>query len=143
VLLDRRDTALATFSPQPAALTGTVWRVTGFADGHRGWAGLRRSSLVTVEFDPEGRVRGFGGCVPYGGTWNVVDRRLDVGPLRSAHADCDGFTDLWAQQQAYLASLGRATALRRDGDRLELLAGSGEVVATAEAMPRGGPIARR
>jgi heat shock protein HslJ len=143
VLLDRRDTALASFAPQPAALTDTVWRVTGFADGHRGWSGLRRSSLVTVEFDPEGRVRGFGGCAPYGGVWAVVDRRLDVGPLQSAHADCEAFVDLRAQQRSYLRSLGRAAALRRDGDRLELLDGAGEVVATAEAMPRGGPIARR
>lgn len=78
VLLDRRDAVLAISSPQPAALTDTVWRVTGYADGHPGWSGLRRSSLVTVEFDPEVGVRG-----------------------------------------------------------------SGEVVATAEAMPRGGPVARR
>lgn len=142
VLLDRRGTPLATFVPQPAGLTGTVWRVTGFADAGQGWSIPRRGSLITVEFDSEGRVRGFGGCSPYSGAWAVVDARLDLGPLVPVRPECAGTTELRAQERAYLRTVGRATALEREGVRLALRDASGAVVATADALPRGEPAAQ-
>lgn len=143
VLLDARGAALATFVPQPSGLTGQVWRVLGYGDGARSAIGVRPGSLVTVEFDPEGRVRGFGGCSPYGGTWSLAERRLAIGPLQPAvGGGCDR-PDLRSQEEAVLQSLERASAIRRDGERLELRDAAGTLVATATALPRTAPVSQR
>jgi heat shock protein HslJ len=143
VLLDRRGAELATFVRQPAGLVDKVWRVTGYADASRAIVGVRPGSLITAEFDTDGRVRGFGGCSPYAGPWMLADKRLAVGPLQSANVDCASTADLRGQQEAFLTSIGSAVAMRRDGDRLELRDASGAVVATAAAIPRTAPVSSR
>jgi len=143
VLADRHGTPLAVFAPQPAGLVDTVWRVTAYSDAARSMVGVLPGSLITVEFDPDGRVRGFGGCSRYAGPWALADRRLSVGPLRHARAACAGPADLKAQEDAYLQSIGSVAAMRRDGERLELRDASGSVVATAAAVPRTAPLSRR
>lgn len=143
VLLDARGAALATFVPQPSGLTGKVWRVMGYGDGARSAVGVRPGSLVTVEFDPEGRVRGFGGCAPYAGTWSLVERRLAIGPLQTVRGGGCDRPDLQTQEEAVLQSLSRAAAMRQDGERLELRDTSGALVATATALPRTAPVSQR
>ncbi len=143
VLADRHGTPLAVFAPQPAGLVDTVWRVTAYAGAARSMVGVLPGSLITVEFDPDGRVRGFGGCSRYAGPWALAERRLNVGPLQYARAGCAGPADLKAQEAAYLKSIGSAAAMRRDGERLELRDANGSVVATAAAVPRTAPISRR
>ena len=143
MLLDANGSALATFVPQPSGLTGQVWRVLGYGDGARAAVGLRPGTLVTVEFDAEGRVRGFGGCSPYAGTWSLAERRLSIGPLQPVRSGCGDRPELQAQEDAVLQSLARAAAIRRDGERLELRDAAGALVATATALPRTEPISRR
>lgn len=143
VLLDAHGAALATFVPQPSGLTGQVWRVLGYGDATRAAVGVRPGTLVTVEFDAEGRVRGFGGCSPYAGTWALAERRLSIGPLQPVRSGCGDRPDLQAQEEAVLQSLARAAAVRRDGERLELRDASGALVATATALPRTEPVSRR
>ena len=143
VLLDRRGAELASFERQPPGLVDKVWRVTGFADASRAIVGVRPDSLITAEFDTDGRVRGFGGCSPYAGPWMLADKRLAVGPLQSANVACTSTADLRVQQQAFLSSIGSAVAMRRDGDQLELRDASGAVVATAAAMARTAPVSSR
>jgi heat shock protein HslJ len=143
VLLDSRGAALATFAPQPSGLVDKVWRVTGYADASQAIVGVRPGSLITVEFDTDGRVRGFGGCSPYAGPWAMAERRLNVGPLQSANTACAGPSDLREQETAYLRSIASATAMRREGERLELRDAAGAVVATAAAMPRTAPVSQQ
>ena len=144
VLVDARGAALATFVPQPSGLTGKVWRVLGYTDATRAAVGVRPGSLITVEFDAEGRVRGFGGCSSYAGTWTLADRRLSVGPLQPVRGTgCTGPADLQAQEEAVLQSLSRAVTARQDGERLELRDATGATVATAAALPRTEPVSRR
>jgi heat shock protein HslJ len=143
VLLDRRRAELATFVRQPAGLVDKVWRVTGYADASRAIVGVRPGSLITAEFDTDGRLRGFGGCSPYAGPWMLADKRLAVGPLQSANVACTSTADLRGQQDAFLSSIGSAVAIRRDGERLELRNASGAVVATAAAMARTAPVSSR
>lgn len=143
VLLDRRGAELATFVRQPAGLVDKVWRVTGYADATRAIVGVRPGSLITAEFDTDGRMRGYGGCSPYAGPWMLADKRLAVGPLQSANVVCTSSADLRGQQEAFLSSIGSAVSMRRDGDRLELRDASGAVVATAAAMAQTVPVSRR
>lgn len=143
VLLDPRGAALAVFQRQPTGLVDKVWRVTGYADASRAIVGVRPGSLITVEFDTDGRVRGFGGCSPYAGPWAMAERGLNVGPLQSSRAACAGPADLLLQEEAYLRSIGSATAMHREGERLELRNATGAVVATAAAMPRTAPVSRQ
>ena len=49
---------------QPAGLVDQVWRVTGYADAARAIVGVRPGSLITAEFDTDGRLRVYGGCSP-------------------------------------------------------------------------------
>ena len=142
-LLDARGVGIATFVPQPSGLTGKVWRVLAYGDGPRAATDVRPNSLVTLEFDTEGRVRGFGGCSPYAGTWSIASRRLAIGALHPlGHDGCPGALDLKAQEHAVLRALSRATTLRQDGERLELRDASDAVVAAAAALPRLAAAAR-
>ncbi|MFZ4756819.1 MAG: META domain-containing protein [Burkholderiaceae bacterium] len=143
VLLDAHGAALARFAPQPAGLTGKTWRVFTFADGTQTGTLVRRASLVTVEFDADGRVRGFGGCSAYGGFWSLAGERLSVGPLQSASANCPDRADLKAQQNAVLQALTRASSIQHDGERFQLRDASGTVVASGTALPRIDAISRR
>ena len=143
VLLDAQGVALARFAPQPAGLTGKTWRVFTFADGAQTGTLVRRASLVTVEFDADGRVRGFGGCSAYGGYWSLAGEQLSVGPLQSAGAHCPDRADLKAQQQAVLQALSRASSIQQDGERFQLRDASGTVVASGTALPRIETVSRR
>lgn len=71
---------------------------------------------------------GLGGCNRFGGRYEQAGDRLSFSPLMATRMACR--PDIMTAEQAFFDILAKVTAMRRDGDRLELLGGEGKVLAT-------------
>ncbi|HZZ91414.1 MAG TPA: META domain-containing protein [Usitatibacter sp.] len=97
------------------SLAGTRW--TGVVEGTPDPRILPR-----LEFTP-GRVAGFTGCNMLSGTWRVENGELHVGPLATTKRMCLGPAgDI---EKRFLAALGAASRVTREGDRLVFTAPGG------------------
>ena len=74
---------------------------------------------------------GSGGCNNLNGSYNTDGAALTFGPVATTKMMC---ADTMEQEQRFLKTLGGVRNWRVDGDRLELLDGSGGVVARFEAV---------
>lgn len=73
---------------------------------------------LTLEFLPDGTVRGSGGCNNFSGKYTLAGESLSFGPLMSTKKSCGPAAD--EQEYSYLSFLGRIKSLKVDGDELEL-----------------------
>ena len=77
---------------------------------------------LTLEFLPDGTVKGSGGCNDFTGTYSLAGESLTFGPLASAKKSCGPAAD--EQEYTYTTFLARIKKLKVDGDELELFAES-------------------
>jgi heat shock protein HslJ len=127
-----RDAAGPTDTPSDAAssvkapptLLGPTWRLVSL-DGREAIPGVR----VTAVFGEDDRVAGSAGCNGYFGRATAKGDQLAVGLLGSTLMHC-GAEGVMAQEQAYLAALGKATTYRLVGSGLELGPAPGVVTLT-------------
>jgi len=137
VLADADGQELARFAPQSITLPATTWRVTGFNSGDDAVTSLADGTRMTLDFGPSDSLAGSSGCNRYRATYTVTDpEALVIGPVLGTRRLCAGPEGVMAQEDAYLAALGRARSFRIDADRLELRDADGalQVVATRRAL---------
>ena len=115
-------------APQESAMAITLTEVSWELVSLRGEAAPlgARGKALTLEFDGEGRVGGFGGCNGFNGSveHDEGEGKLSVGLLASTMMACPEGMEL---ERAYHAALGEVDAYRIDGQRLYLLSQGQEI----------------
>lgn len=95
--------------PGPQYLVGSEWQLRDL-----GGTPVLEDNSPTLSFVDPGRVSGNGSCNRYGGSAELGDGTIKVGPLAATKMACTPEVD--AQERAYLAALQNAA-------RLELVGG--------------------
>ena len=97
--------------PLPGDLAGTHWMAKTVAGQP-----VPEDMAVTLEFEGADRVQGRSGCNRYNGPIGVADGKLQIGPLATTRMACP--PPQMAMEQAFLAALADARALRHDNSAL-------------------------
>lgn len=116
--------ACASYAPAASSdLAGTRWAVQSI-DGRP-----TQMRAPSVEFAPEDRISGAGGCNRYSGLYEAAGGAIDVRALGRTEMACD--TNLMRQEDAFFAVLDRAERYRREADRLVITAEDGSALVLA------------
>lgn len=135
LLMDGAGATLATFVAQGTELAGTAWQITAYNNGNQAVVGLVAGSAITLEFLPEGRVRGSGGCNHYNGSYTSSADQLKIGPVGATRRACAEPEGVMAQEAAFLRALETVASARREGHRLELRTATGALAVTMTPAP--------
>ena len=104
--------------PSAQSLVGSEWQLRDL-----GGAPVLEDVRATLSFADPGRVTGNGSCNRYGGTVELGDGTIKVGPVMTTKMACTPEID--AQERAYLAALQNAS-------RTELV--NGELVVHCDSL---------
>jgi heat shock protein HslJ len=133
VLLDAAGAAVATFAPQATGLAGTAWEVTGYNNGRQAVVSVMTGTRLTMEFMPDGKLRGSAGCNSFVGSYTSSGSNLTIGSVAATRKACLEPEGTMAQEAAFLRALETVATARREGERLELRTASGALAATLSA----------
>lgn len=99
-------------------LAGTQWRLESMGPKDARTP-VMQASIITLEFQPDGRVSGDSGCNSYSGTYVIRDGKIAYGEMVSTLRACAD--DLLNQQeQKYTLALQSAGIIEQSGDRLTI-----------------------
>jgi len=109
-------------------LAGSAWQPSFISA-----AELPPGIVMQVEFQPEGKITGTGGCNRFFGGYTVSGNRIKIGPLASTRKGCPG---LLRAETALFARLQAATSFMQTDTTLTLFDEAGaklaQFVRTAE-----------
>lgn len=92
-------------------LTNKVWKLE-FLRQNEVEIGIEQQ-IPTLEFDMQGKVKGFGGCNSFFGSFTVHGRTINIGEIGATRKFCDGEMEL---ENSYFEALGiEARALFSEG----------------------------
>jgi heat shock protein HslJ len=130
-LLNAGGATLATLAPQPTALAGTAWSVTGVNNGKQAVVGVITGTELTLKFAADGKLQGSGGCNRFNGSFSEAGKSLRIGRLASTRMACAEPEGRMAQEAQFLAALESAASARREGDTLVLRTATGALAVSA------------
>lgn len=132
ILTDAAGTDRVVLSPaKPASLEGTLWTLTGLADGDA-IASPVLGSEVTAEF-AEGTLSGSAGCNRYTASYTREGTALTLGPAGATKMACLDPAGVMEQEQAFLAALETVASYATKCASLTLFDADGAVVMTFQA----------
>ena len=102
-------------------LAGSEWRPS-FMSAAELPAGVK----IEVEFKPDGRITGSGGCNRFFGGYSVSGNHIKIGPLASTRKGCPGLIKLEA---TFFATLQAASSFAQTDTTLILFDASGDKLA--------------
>jgi heat shock protein HslJ len=137
LLLSADGTTLATLAVQSLLLMGTSWHATGINNGRQAVESIVNGTLVTLSFGGEGDASGSGGCNHYSGHYDVAGSRISIGNIAVTTMACAEPPGVMEQEQAFLKALAAATAVRFEGERLDLRMPDGALAASFVRAPGG------
>lgn len=117
----------------PAPLTGTHWKLIQLGNAQVSVPDSPREPHVVLQ---DGRAVGSGGCNRMSGGYTLDGERLKFTPMVATKMACEGAMQ---HEQPLFDALSKTSAWRVNGKQLELLDGSGAVVARFEARPQARP----
>jgi len=118
----------ASASAADAGLAGTHWRLVSV--GGLAADVSRREPFILL--DADGRLSGGTGCNRFAGGYVADGGYLTIGEVATTRMYCAA---VWSQERAILDALPLVTRWQVTGDRLELLGGTGLVLAVFQAAP--------
>lgn len=118
------------------ALTGTLWKVTGYNNGEEAVVSALSGTELTAVFGDEGRVWGSAGCNSYNGAYASGGATISVGDVAVTEMACTEPEGVMEQEIAYLAALQSAKTWSIRGGMLELRTAEGAIAVT---FASGGP----
>ena len=80
-------------------------------------------------FTEDGTMSANVGCNQAGGSYRLDDSGLEIGPLAATRKMCE--QEVMGQEDAFFAAMGQVSEYRADGDVLQLLDVSGNILITA------------
>jgi heat shock protein HslJ len=95
-------------------LAGTSWQAVEIAS----LRDLRGDHIPTIEFVAPARIRGHGGCNPYGAHFNAFADRLEIDGVVGGANDCDA--DVVTRQNTLLSILSESWSYEVEGDTLTI-----------------------
>ena len=91
---------------------------------------IRGEEPLTMQFHPDGKVEGFGGCNKFTGQYTLDGDKLQFGPFASTHMSCGPAAD--EREFTFLTILPKVQRLKVEGDNLTLITESqGEIELTS------------
>ena len=102
-------------------LAGSEWRPS-FMSAAELPAGIK----MQVEFQPDGKITGNGGCNRFFGGYTISGNRIKIGPLASTRKGCPGLLRL---ETAFFATLQAAGSFEQTDTTLILFDASGAKLA--------------
>ena len=81
---------------------------------------------MVVQFNPDGRITGNGGCNQFFGGYTISGNHIKIGPLGSTRKGCPG---LLLAETALFATLEAANSFEQDGTTLVLFDAAGTKLA--------------
>ncbi len=115
-------------SAADASLAGTHWRLVSI--GATAADASRREPFI--ELDDHGRLIGGTGCNSFGGGYVIDGDYLTFGQVATTRMFCEA---VWEQERAILDALPKVARWQVKDDRLELIGGTGVVLAVFQAEP--------
>lgn len=104
-------------APDPDALKnamiGKVWQCESLFSRE-----VSGETPLTLEFMPDGTMRGNGGCNAFTGTYVLAGNSITFGPIASTKKSCGAATD--EQEYTFFMFLAQINSVKVDGDELEL-----------------------
>lgn len=128
-LLDASGAVVVEYAAVPRDAYLGSWSARMVNNGRQAVASIEAGSEITLEVREVGAVSGNATCNRYMGTCTVAGRAIAFGALATTRMACAA-PELAAQEQAYLAALGRAAAWEVSGDVLELRDAGGALQAS-------------
>jgi heat shock protein HslJ len=136
-LLDDGGSVRVALVPPGAAAAGLTgdWLVRRLSGRGGDLVAPLEGMAVSVAFGPDGRATGSTGCRTFEAGYSVEADRVVIAPIAAVGLPCEG--DLRGQDRRVLGLLEEVVEWRRDGERLILAGGSGNVLleATVSASP--------
>ncbi len=131
------DGALVASYQQQAApqLTGINWEVVNYNHNQQAVVGVLEGTQITAIFGEDGQMSGSAGCNNYSAGYTVDGNAITIGPAISTMMFCADPEGVMEQEMAYLQALPSAATYVVQGDRLDLLAADGTIVAIYAAAP--------
>lgn len=131
------DSALvASYQPQTASqLTGVNWELVNYNHNQQAVQGVLLGTQITAVFGEDGQMSGTAGCNNYSAGYSVDGNAITIGPAISTMMFCGDPEGVMEQEMAYLQALPSAATYVVQGDRLDLLAADGTIVAIYAAKP--------
>jgi heat shock protein HslJ len=120
-------TGCAAAQPAAADPTGKLWKLDSYLDGQGQSANALPDAQATLEF-AAGKLSGSTGCNSYFASYQLDGSKLTISPAGSTMMACPD--ERMTQESAFLAALGRVTAYRLAGGKLELLDTGGKAQLT-------------
>jgi len=117
-------------SPPDRPLTNTYWKLIELGGKKAEVYENQREPNLILKTE-KNAVGGSGGCNNFAGSYTIDGPKLTFSPLASTRKMCIAGME---QEDAYLKALARVAAWRTAGDDLELLDGTGAVVARFVAV---------
>jgi polar amino acid transport system substrate-binding protein len=113
-------------------LVGTQWQVISYYDPNNGggMASVLSGTSLTAAFGADGMVNGSAGCNSYSARYVVDGSLLAITPPTSTLRVCETPQGIMGQETAFLAALVSAGSFAIDGNQLNILNASGQVVLT-------------
>jgi heat shock protein HslJ len=100
-----------------ADLTGGDWHPTFLSASE-----LPAGGDIVVQFTPDGKISGYGGCNRFFGAYTVSDNHIEIGPVASTRKGCPGVIEI---ETAFFATLRAAQSFTQEGDTLVLYDAAG------------------
>lgn len=100
-----------------ADLAGSEWRPSFMRASE-----LPAASHMVVQFNPDGRITGNGGCNQFFGGYTVSGNHIEIGPIASTRKGCPG---LIGAEATFFATLEAAKSFAQDGTTLVLFDAAG------------------
>ena len=127
---------VASYQPQTASqLTGVNWEVVNYNHNQQAVQGVLLGTQITAVFGEDGQMSGTAGCNNYSAGYTVDGNAITIGPAISTMMFCGDPEGVMEQEMAYLQALPSAATYVVQGDRLDLLAADGTIVAIYAAKP--------
>jgi heat shock protein HslJ len=145
-IADSEGNTVLTYSTlKPLPLVDTQWQLTSYSNGKGGVVSVLVGTEITALFSQDGHVSGTAGCNNYNAAYEVEGNRITIGPAASTMMMCPGPEGLMEQEQTYLEALESVAGYQIEGDNLQLMDSSGQVMLSytvRESAPLVGPMWR-
>jgi heat shock protein HslJ len=127
------STMPATDTQGDAALTGTYWTLSSYADTNGNMVDVLPEAEITAVFGEDGSLSGSSGCNNYNTSYQVDGNNITVNEMIAATMmACP--EPIMAQETAYLANLPAAATFEIAADTLTLMDASGNQIAVFTAQ---------
>ena len=127
---------LATLARQSEMLAGTSWRITGINNGRQAVVSVLAGTAPTLAFAADGRASGSAGCNSFNSRYTVDGAQLKFAPPASTRKMCAEPPGVMEQEQQFLTALESVTAMRIEGNRLEMRRADGALAVSAQRAGR-------